>query len=294
LAGGSVPATNAIAAPDGTTTADEINFTTPPSSAGMSTSLPAGKITVSCWLRAKTGTANCRFDIYSTADGALYGPDLVLDTTWRRYTLTVTSTSANSTVYILSDSAATAANFYAWGYQAEPGPVATSYIPTTTAAVSRSAEIGNINWPITGNFSNAEGTVITDFSPSVARTSLAANKAVFGETYSYIYADLVSGLQTYDGTNGVSLLLGWSANDTLRAAVRFSTSANQLQLGVRNLSVINSTWQWSGVVAYDGNFTNTSGVLALVLDQTVPFTFRNIPIVYDKAFSTAEIEARYP
>lgn len=58
-------------------------------------------------------------------------------------------------------------SIYAWGYQIETGAFATSYIPTTTVAVLRSADVATMT---STNFSSwynsTQGSFVTQFTPS--------------------------------------------------------------------------------------------------------------------------------
>jgi hypothetical protein len=48
---------------------------------------------------------------------------------------------------------------YAWGAQVETGSIATSYIPTTTAAVTRNADVINLSGAVSGCIGQTEGTL---------------------------------------------------------------------------------------------------------------------------------------
>jgi hypothetical protein len=51
---------------------------------------------------------------------------------------------------------------YAWGAQIEAGSVATSYIPTNTAAVTRNADVINLSGAVSGCIGQTEGTIYAE------------------------------------------------------------------------------------------------------------------------------------
>ena len=93
---------------------------------------------------------------------------------WKRLSFTVTASGTVLRFLVGTISSSTAARFesfagditkgfYIWGYSAEAGASPTSYIPTTTATATRSADVASITG---SNFSSwyrqDEGTVFTD------------------------------------------------------------------------------------------------------------------------------------
>jgi hypothetical protein len=82
---------------------------------------------------------------------------------WYRLTAVgtaATSGSTNSELYCLPSGGP---QYYAWGAQVEAGSVATSYIPTTTAAVTRNADVINLSGAVSGCIGQTEGTMYLDF-----------------------------------------------------------------------------------------------------------------------------------
>jgi hypothetical protein len=53
---------------------------------------------------------------------------------------------------------------YTWGAQMEAGSIATSYIPTTAAAVTRNAEVINLSGAVSGCIGQTEGTLYWDIA----------------------------------------------------------------------------------------------------------------------------------
>ena len=51
-----------------------------------------------------------------------------------------------------------------WGAQLETGSVATSYIPTTTAAVTRNADVVSVSGAVSGSIGQTEGTFYLDLT----------------------------------------------------------------------------------------------------------------------------------
>jgi hypothetical protein len=80
-----------------------------------------------------------------------------------RFGLTSNSTSDSSTLTTSDDT-------YFWGAQLETGSVATSYIPTTTASVTRNADIIRVSGAVSGSIGQTEGTLYAevDFRNEIA------------------------------------------------------------------------------------------------------------------------------
>jgi hypothetical protein len=105
---------------------------------------------------------------------------------WYRCSLTATATSAANarcSIFILDSSNNVAytgdgtSGLYLWGAQLEAGAFATSYIPTTSAAATRSADSAVVT-PISSFYNQAEGTLFAEWASNVLPPSGAFPKVV--------------------------------------------------------------------------------------------------------------------
>jgi hypothetical protein len=81
---------------------------------------------------------------------------------WYRLTAVGTAATSGSTQSELYCSPSGGPQYYAWGLQMEAGSVATSYIPTTTAAVTRNADVINVSGAVSGCIGQTEGTIYAE------------------------------------------------------------------------------------------------------------------------------------
>jgi hypothetical protein len=129
LNGASVSANTAVA-PNGTTTADTLTFSTNASSNVFCyPSAPIGKINVSVY--AKTASGTKEFALRVDLPGGTTSPNFTATTEWQRFDFEVTTTVANLVFYIINGSSATAGSIFIWGAQLNIGSTAKPYFPTT-------------------------------------------------------------------------------------------------------------------------------------------------------------------
>lgn len=175
---------NETGAPDGTTTADSLTATaangTLIQDCGV---LGSAAYTFSIWLKRKTGTGN----IDLTLDNGSTWTTKAITSEWVRYSITQTLANPDCGIRIVTDTDA----IYAWGGQVEANAFPTSYIPTTTAAVARSADVFRFNNSALFGPLNGNGSMLVCFSaPFVLSAnngqriiSLMENTGVFGNEY---------------------------------------------------------------------------------------------------------------
>ena len=125
---------DAVIAPDGTMTADAINFDSNVSSRIIQFAGSAAIHTFSVWLRANSATT-CLLD--GQAVGSASSPVVVnVTTNWQRFTYLTSnflSGTAAWNIRIQNNSTGTSGTIFAWGAQLERHTSARAYIPTTTA-----------------------------------------------------------------------------------------------------------------------------------------------------------------
>jgi hypothetical protein len=167
--GGSTPIVTANygVSPDGTQNAERIqlartNATSSYSYVYQAISSSIGQsYTWSVWLKSLSGTPSVALAL----DGASYTNIVTLTNEWQRYEFTTTAfNSSIEAVFILFQavpSTSLSADFLAYGFQLEAGSYPTSYIPTTSASVTRNADVVS-KTGISSLIGQTEGTMFCD------------------------------------------------------------------------------------------------------------------------------------
>jgi hypothetical protein len=180
-------ASNSTTAPDGTTTADTLTHVTASSErvqtsqsftagSAVTASIFAKKNTsnffrfelgnvVSCWFNLNTGTVASN---QAGSGNVLFSAKSIqaFPNGWYRCILTcTTSTITTLSVKLFAtnadgNSSAIDSSVYLWGADLQAGSTPTSYIPTTTTAVTRSADLASIgSTAFSGFYNQSEGTL---------------------------------------------------------------------------------------------------------------------------------------
>lgn len=179
---------------------------------------------------------------------------------WTR--LSVSATSSNTWRFFdIGDPPA--GTYYIWGYQLEQGAFPTSYIPTTTTAVTRAAD--TLSVPAGAWFSGSAGTQLTtqyytsnfaDYSPIIG----SAQSNSIGISY-----------QGLSGNNVVGFVDG-----TIRGSTGILSSS-----GFYNMAISNTASQIlvsrNGAAAVSAAGKNLSGATTLYLSKDFNNTMANAP-----------------
>lgn len=230
---------NTSVSPDGNTTADTITSNANGGGDVYRSMAVSGVHTLSAYFKAGT-TDKCRlgstiggeatFNLTNqtyTIFNAISASITNVGNGWYRCTLTVNITA--TTLIYLSSADVSTKTVFAWGAQLELGSYATSYIPTTSASVTRNADVIN-KTGISSLIGQTEGTLFVDFyhdgSQNYNLSSISNglyDDAVFFEMYlGNIYGVIYdSGLQQFLFEAGPlsvgrhKMAIGYKTNDTV-------------------------------------------------------------------------------
>jgi len=246
---GSVLNTTATLDPYGTNVADFIvgNTTVGQHRFDQTTTSVSGSYTLSVFVKAggysftrlRIGLAGAVFDLSSgvvvTTDAGITSSIQSFGNGWFRCIIGKAASAANEIIRINMQPTSSTADFagdgtsgiYVFGAQYETGSVATSYIPTTTAAVTRNADVVSVTGA-SGSIGQTEGTIYAE----VNVRNWVSNLRI---------------LSISDGTsnNHVTLIKG-STENTLRLISRLS---NVLQVSIQSSALTGNTFKIAAAYA---------------------------------------------
>ena len=203
--------------PDGTQNADKIVFnsgsgTTSGDSSQINNivSVTSGTdATASVYLKGENGGEELVFR--GVADGSYQ--KITLTTEWQRFSTTENSgTTTDAITFGIRQNVSglgvinSSATIYAWGGQVEVGSYPTSYIKTTSAAVTRAAETCN-NSGNAATFNDSEGVLMAEISALAETGRIALNDGTANNNVRFSYD---AGANRIDGIvfNGVNQFVG--------------------------------------------------------------------------------------
>ena len=148
---------NTTISPSGNTDADTMTITSSASRIFQFTGLGAGTYTASIYVKSLSGTPTIQFRM--VVDGTDITESIPTTTDWVRHDFTFTASSSMDYFVIRGESGT--GSVAIWGAQLEAGSYPTSYIPTTSASVTRVADVVS-KTGISDLIGQTEGTMLYD------------------------------------------------------------------------------------------------------------------------------------
>jgi len=211
---------NTTIAPDGTTTADTLTAT---SNGGQIQQVYVGvsgtTYTVSFYIKRRTGTGTVNIRAVENVN-----TPVTVTSNWTRVSFSATATSTSVRVGVSLATSGDEVDL--WGAQLETGSIATSYIPTTTAPITRNADVITLSGAVSGCIGQTEGTIYTEFE---YKTNAAERRLI----------------ALSNGTSSDRVMV-WTLNNTLYAQVEGGSIilANPITEGYHKLAF---AYQQNGV-----------------------------------------------
>jgi len=239
---------NSETSPVGSVTADTLTWgVLQTAEAYQAVTLTAATHTFSIWAKTASGTKKFRLKYYNgTSD--LFSAEQTATTQWQRFSYSFTGVAVSGNVSVRNSSPAEAGDLIVWGAQLEAGAFPTSYIPTTTATVTRSADVASITGT---NFSSwyrqDEGTVFADMdrntSISSASTAVSINDNSTGNRLHNFRQDSASALTVISSTGGTidGALTLTLVNTSTRNKVVSAQALNNLSCVANGATAVSDT-----------------------------------------------------
>ena len=261
---GSVLNTTATLDPYGTNVADLIvaNTTVTQHRVDQTTTSVSGSYVFSVFLKAEGyGFARLRIGgqgaIFNLSTGVVIGTDSVITSSiqsfgngWYRCIIGKAASAANEIIRINMQPTASTADFagdgtsgiYVFGAQYETGSVATSYIPTTTAAVTRNADVVTVSGAVSGSIGQTEGVLYIECEANNATDDVfninrsAANSITVYKNVNNSYLGRI-----YHSSTSIIFTSASGVTGTVKIAIAYKSGDSTMYLNGSRVGTLNTT-----------------------------------------------------
>jgi hypothetical protein len=284
-AGATLTATTDIAAPDGTMTAWTLTSSGAQAQIQQAPTVVISTVyTGSFWIRRRSGTGTINIRVVENVNTPLTG----VTSQWQRFNFTATSTSTTGRLGVFLSGLSDEVDI--WGAQLEAGAFPTSYIPTTTTSLTRSADVASVN-TLSPWYNAAAGTVYVEFVweglKSVAGQRIVSFDDGTNSNYWSPLSTSGSGMQGVVQVGGVAEAVNSTPSTIFSAGVLYK-QALALELN-NSVSAINGT-AGTPDTSVTVPTVNTLRLGANTSGATNNIWFRRITY-YPRRLSNAELQA---
>ena len=227
--------TDAGVAPDGSNTA---SFAVTGSRFFKEVGISNGQFTLSIWLKVPSGSSTATLNIKNfQTDNIKATSTVTLTSSWQRFALTGLTNGSN--IGVRAEVNYPSGGVYAWGMQIEAASFATSYIPTTTAAVTRAADVLTI--PTGSWFDSSKGSAIAEIADynRIVGSIFALNDGTGSNRYDMRAEQKFSVFTANGGANTTLSPLNFTSSGGGKAGISYSPSVAKASF--QGGSVINGT-----------------------------------------------------
>ncbi len=226
-----------------------------------------------------------------TGTGATATVSVVGSGGWYRCTLTCTPLAAAGGLYIKGATADTV-NSYAgsngstaivlWGAQLEAASFASTYIPTTTASVTRNADV--LTYPLAGNVAGLNGACYAEITIPNTISSVEQDLVVSTTGGAMLYKASTGQLSVFDGTGERKGNVLNATSSVLKTASRWDASSITTQTFQAGVA--------ASVASYDGDLSPATaiGIGRSIASTELYGTVKNVRI-YTSALTAAQLQA---
>jgi hypothetical protein len=161
-----------------------------------------------------------------------------------RLTFTLGASAGNASSEIGLEAPTATRTFFAWGAQLETGSVATSYIPTTAAAVTRNADVVTLSGAVSGCIGQTEGTIYWEGDALVSGSQdiLFINRNVSNSVVLFKGGTNLISARVY-ASGGIALTISDTVSRTgfLKIAVAYKSGDSTLYINGTRVGTLNTT-----------------------------------------------------
>jgi hypothetical protein len=277
---------NVAISPDGTQNASRFNFDGTSNGrveynniSGLTVGV---SYTISVYLKSESGN----IENVQIGDAGWGLKTVTVTNEWQRYTQTITSNGSTAYPRVRLDAVG---SVLVWGYQLEEGSYATSYIPTSGSAVTRSADNISSTLPDTSSF-NSSGSVSVLFD--IQGRELTSSNST-GNNLSFEFGSNNRIVYNQNGSNYHRIEINSAGSASYYTTSKLSTDSVKMGVTVTSTTVViyvNGTQEYSETLPSTGDYTTLSSIDAAITEAIGNVKIKDLRF-YNTPLTNSELQA---